>query len=259
MGRDGEGWCGGESSGMAGGELGRHLVRGRGGRLDEYEVMERIGGQGVSAVWRAVHRPSGREVALKQVRLSGLASSLRESLDCEIGFLAAVRHPNITRLLDVIRPINGFRFPPQADGCIFLVLEFCAGGDLANYIRWHGMIPEHVVRKFMRQLGVGLEVLHAHHIIHRDLKPANILLSTPGRNAVLKIADFGLSRSNVQLLGNITMSTSLPFSQLILPVLHPDCVDMCTRLLCKNPGNRLSFNEFYSHKFLRRNQDQKKQ
>uniref|UniRef100_A0A1D1ZE68 Serine/threonine-protein kinase ULK3 n=1 Tax=Anthurium amnicola TaxID=1678845 RepID=A0A1D1ZE68_9ARAE len=266
------------------------------GAVAEYEVKQRIGGEGMSMVWRAVHRPSGREVALKQVRLSGLTQRLQESLDCEIGFLATVRHPNIIRLLDVIR----------ADGCIFLVLEFCGGGNLANYIRQHGMIRQQVVREFMRQLGAGLDVLNTHHIVHRDLKPENILLSTPGNNAVLKIADFGLSRvvlpgqfadmvcgsplymapevmqfhkydekvdmwsigailfellngyppfrgrSNVQLLDNIKTSTSLPFSQLILPGLHIDCVDMCSRLLCKNPVNRLSFHEFYNHKFLRR-------
>lgn len=102
---------------MAEGEVGRRRAEGGGGGggggagvLGEYEVKERIGGQGVSAVWRAVHGPSGREVALKQVRLSELTGSLRESLECEIGFLAAVRHPNIVRLLDVIRVRPTFPF-----------------------------------------------------------------------------------------------------------------------------------------------------
>ncbi|KAL0926206.1 hypothetical protein M5K25_002417 [Dendrobium thyrsiflorum] len=82
----------------------------------------------------------------------------------------------------------------QGNGCIFLVLEFCAGGDLAAYIKQHGRLHEPIVRKFMIQLGSGLSVLHSNHIIHRDLKPENILLSTPTSDAVLKIADFGLSR-----------------------------------------------------------------
>ncbi|KDO43278.1 hypothetical protein CISIN_1g0262532mg, partial [Citrus sinensis] len=49
-----------------------------------------------------------------------------------------------------------------------------------------------------------------------------------------------------------------PFSgrnnvQLIVPALHPDCVDMCLKLLSANTVDRLSFNEFYHHRFLRRN------
>ncbi|XP_010911953.1 serine/threonine-protein kinase ATG1t isoform X2 [Elaeis guineensis] len=262
----------------------------------DYEVRGRLGGEGpFSVVWKAVHRSSGQDVVLKQVRLSGLTRSLRECLDCEIKFLASVCHPNIIRLFDVF----------QVDGCIFLVLEFCQGGNLATYIKQKGRVHENAVRKFMKQIGAGLEVMHAHHIIHRDLKPENILLSTPSNDAVLKISDFGLSRvvhpgefadsvcgtpfymapevmqfqkyddkvdmwsigaiffellngyppfrgkNNVQLLKSIKDSTSLPFSQL-LPSLHPDSIDMCTSLLCKNPGKRLSFDEFYHHKFLRR-------
>lgn len=265
--------------------------------VGDYELKGRLGGEGpLSIVWRAVHRSSGQEVVVKQVRASGLSRSLRECLDCELNFLAAVRHPNIIRLLDVF----------QAYGCIFLVLEFCAGGNLATYIQHNGRVHEHIVRNFMQQLGSGLWVLHSHNIIHRDLKPQNILLSIPSSDAVLKIADFGLSRvvppgeyadtvcgsslymapevmqfqkydskvdmwslgailfellngyapfhgrNNVQLLQNIQKTASLPFSQLILPSLHPDTTDICTRLLCKNPAYRLSFDEFYHHNFLRR-------
>lgn len=153
--------------------------------LDEYEVKERLGGEPpFTVVWRAVHRPTGQVVAVKRVQVSGITRTLRECLECELSFLASARHPNIIGLLDVIR----------GDGCIFLVLEFCAGGDLAAFIKQNGRLHEPIVRKFMIQLGSGLSVLHSNHIIHRDLKPENILLSIPTSDAVLKIADFGLSR-----------------------------------------------------------------
>ncbi|KAI0526778.1 hypothetical protein KFK09_002369 [Dendrobium nobile] len=248
--------------------------------LDEYEVKERLGGEApFTEVWRAVHRSSRQDVAVKRVQLSGITRNLRECLECELSFLGSVRHPNIIKLFEVIR----------GNGCIFLVLEFCAGGDLAAYIKQHGRLHEPIVRKFMIQLGSGLSVLLSNHIIHRDLKPENILLSIPTSDAVLKIADFGLSRvvhpgefadavcgsplymapevmqfqkydnkvdmwsvgailfellngyppfrgeNNVQLLKNIRNSTSLPFSEFILPSLHSDSIDICRRLLCKNP------------------------
>ncbi|WOL17716.1 serine/threonine-protein kinase ATG1t [Canna indica] len=261
----------------------------------DYEVRDRLGGhRPASAVWLAVHRSSGQAVVVKQVNLSGISRNLRACLDCELNFLASVRHPNIIRLLDAI----------QVDGFVFLILEFCPGGDLATFIKHTGRLNEDTTRKFMKQLGAGLKVMHSHHIIHRDLKPENILLSAFTCDAVLKIADFGLARvvhpgkytdtvcgtplymapevmefqkyddkvdmwslgailfellnghppycgrNNVQLLQNIRKSSSLPFSQHILSNLHGDSLDLCIRLLCKNPVQRISFDEFYHHRFL---------
>ncbi|XP_057495455.1 serine/threonine-protein kinase ATG1t [Actinidia eriantha] len=261
----------------------------------DYTVTAKLGGGTMSTVWKAEHRSSGQVVALKQVALSKLTRTLKNSLGCELNFLSTVNHPNIVRLLEVF----------QAEGCIFLVLEFCAGGNLASYIRLHGGVREQIARKFMQQLGAALKLLNSHHIIHRDLKPENVLRSSPQGDVVLKIADFGLSRtahpndhietvcgsplymapeilqfrpydekvdmwsvgvmlfellhgyppyrgrSNVQLIRKIQSCSCLPFSEPILSGLHPDCVDMCSRLLSIKPENRLSFDEFYRHAFLR--------
>uniref|UniRef100_I1PR49 Protein kinase domain-containing protein n=1 Tax=Oryza glaberrima TaxID=4538 RepID=I1PR49_ORYGL len=267
--------------------------------VGSYELRERLGGRPPSTVvWRAVERSSGSPVVVKQVRLTGLPSTLRDSLDCEVRFLAAVTHPNIIRLLDLI----------QTQSNLYLVLELCEGGDLAAYIQRNGRVEERVASNFMRQIGAGLQVLRRHHIVHRDLKPEmpqNILLSSPDSNAILKISDFGLSRvlrpgeytdtncgtclymapevmlfqkydggvdlwsigailfellngyppfrgrSNVQLLQCINRTMSLPFSEVVISKLRPDSIDICTRLLCSNPVKRLSFQEFFSHSFLR--------
>ncbi|KAK9713289.1 hypothetical protein RND81_06G017300 [Saponaria officinalis] len=57
-------------------------------------------------------------------------------------------------------------------------------------------------------------------------------------------------RSNVQLLKKIRNSRYPPFSQLVRQTIHPDCFDLCSRLLCVNPVNRLSLEEFYTHRFF---------
>ncbi|ONI01894.1 hypothetical protein PRUPE_6G165600 [Prunus persica] len=219
-------------------------------------------------VWKAVHRESGEVVALKQVFLSRLNRRLKNCLDCEIKFLSSVCHPNIVRLLKAF----------QNEGCIFLVLEFCNGGNLAAYIRQHGRVQEQIARKFMQQLGAGLEILHSHHIIHRDLKPEDILLSLSDDDVVVKVisvsqaikygsfifclffstmdrslhpGDYAetvcgsplymapevlqFERYDGKVLKNIKSSTCPPFDQLILSRLHPDSVDMCSKLLSQNP------------------------
>lgn len=45
---------------------------------------------------------------------------------------------------------------PQANDCMYMVLEFCAGGSLASYIKVHGRVKETTVRRFMQQLGMFL-------------------------------------------------------------------------------------------------------
>lgn len=58
-------------------------------------------------------------------------------------------------------------------------------------------------------------------------------------------------RTSVQLLQNIKTSTSLPFSPSVLSELQLDCVELCSRLLSVHPENRLSFDDFYQHKYLK--------
>ncbi|GAV71807.1 Pkinase domain-containing protein [Cephalotus follicularis] len=260
-----------------------------------YTLKSKLGESCLSTVWRAEKRVTREEVAVKQVYLSKLNKHLKKCLDCELSFLSSVIHPNIIRLFDVF----------QAQSCVFLVMEFCDRGNLASYIQQHGKVQEQIAKRFMRQLGAGLEILQSHHIVHGDLKPENILLSGLEGDLVLKIADFGLSRSvppgkyakivcgspiymapevlqfqnynekidmwsvgvilfelingfppfhgrtNVQLLQNIKSCTSLPFSKLVLPWLHPECADICARLLSINPVQRLSLDEFCQHSFVR--------
>ncbi|KAH9717768.1 serine/threonine-protein kinase ATG1t [Citrus sinensis] len=240
--------------------------------VGDYALKSKIGesSNSLSTVWKAEHLSSGDVVAVKQVYVEKLNKHLKSCLDCELNFLSSVNHPNIIRLFDAF----------QAENCIFLVVEFCAGGNLSSYIRLHGRVPEQTARKFLQQLGsslpafgAGLEILNSHHIIHRDLKPENILLSGLDDDVMLKIADFGLSctlypgnyaekvcgsplymapevlqfqrydeKVDMWSVGAILfelLNGYPPFSgrnnvQLIVPALHPDCVDMCLKLLSAN-------------------------
>ncbi|KAI3451492.1 hypothetical protein Pfo_008157 [Paulownia fortunei] len=259
--------------------------------MGDYILRSKLGESSLSKVWKAEHRTTGEAVALKQIPVSKLTRHLRNCLECELTFLSSVNHPNIIRLLDFFK----------CEGCNILVLEFCAGGNLASYIQRHGRVQECIAKRFMQQLAAGLKVLKQNHIVHRDLKPENILLFGSECYPVLKIADFGLSRILLpdesaetvcgsplymapeilqfqrydekvdmwsvgailfELLNgyppfhgrtsvqNIKASKSLPFSHLILPQLHPECVDLCSRLLSINPDDRLSSEEFDQHNFL---------
>ncbi|CAB3375094.1 Hypothetical predicted protein [Cloeon dipterum] len=82
-------------------------------------------------------------------------------------------------------------------------MEYCNGGDLADYLHAKGTLSEDTIRLFLRQLAGAMKALHAKGIVHRDLKPQNILLShnitsaksCPQPHEIrLKIADFGFAR-----------------------------------------------------------------
>eukprot|EP00249_Psilotum_nudum_P024259 c29136_g1_i4 orf=319-1134(-) len=263
--------------------------------IGNYIVMELIGAGSFAIVWKAVHRQDGIEVAIKEFDRRKLNKQLQQRMFVEISILKQIKHPNIVRLNEIIEAGNG----------IFLVLEYCAGGDLARYIQRHGRVTEATARNFMQQLGAGLKALHVSNLIHRDLKPENVLLSTCDDDAILKIADFGLARplgpeefaetvcgsplymapevlqfqkynakvdiwslgailfelvtgqppfegnNHVQLLRNIKKSSAVHFPGALARELHPDCMDLCQKLLCLDPVQRLVFDDFLNHKFMR--------
>ncbi|XP_042422063.1 serine/threonine-protein kinase ATG1a-like [Zingiber officinale] len=211
----------------------------RGRLVGDYILGPKIGAGSFASVWRARHRKYGHEVAVKEIDKQRVDSKVRDCLLKEVSILRNISHPNIVRFFQAI----------QTEDKIFLVLEYCAGGDVADYLNRQGIrgrVSEDVARHFLRQLAEGLKVLRENNLIHRDLKPQNLLLSTSDETAVLKIGDFGFA--SLQLFMNIMASHELHFPEDVS--LHPDCTHICKRLLRRNPVERLSFEEFFNHNFL---------
>ncbi|NWY92757.1 ULK3 kinase, partial [Loxia curvirostra] len=151
-------------------------------RLDEFILTEPLGSGTYATVYKAYRKGDTREVvAIKCVNKRSLNRASVENLLTEIEILKTIRHPNIVELKDF-----------QWDGDhIYLIMEFCAGGDLSRFIRMRRMLPEKVARVFLQQLACALKFLHDRNISHLDLKPQNILLSTP-ENPQLKLAGQGI-------------------------------------------------------------------
>jgi 5'-AMP-activated protein kinase catalytic alpha subunit len=103
----------------------------------------------------------------------------------ELRILQTIRHPNVVILEDVIYETD----------FIFLIMEYCQGGDLLEFIQACGSLSPADARRIFRAIIAGIEHLHANDISHRDIKPDNILLDSAGTP---KIADFGLSLDRVR-------------------------------------------------------------
>jgi len=97
----------------------------------------------------------------------------------EVELMKKVDHPNILKLLDVVK----------MSGKIYLILEYCNSGDLSSYISNSKSRRDDL--KYFQQIFLGLEYLYDKKILHRDIKPHNILI----KNGVIKISDFGFAKS----------------------------------------------------------------
>uniref|UniRef100_A0A8D1KCP2 non-specific serine/threonine protein kinase n=2 Tax=Sus scrofa TaxID=9823 RepID=A0A8D1KCP2_PIG len=156
----------------------------------EYSKRDLVGHGAFAVVFRGRHRQkTDWEVAIKSINKKNLSKS-QLLLGKEIKILKELQHENIVALYDV----------QELPNSVFLVMEYCNGGDLADYLQAKGTLREDTIRVFLLQIAAAMRVLHSKGIIHRDLKPQNILLSHAGRRKAsvsgirVKIADFGFAR-----------------------------------------------------------------
>jgi serine/threonine protein kinase len=102
----------------------------------------------------------------------------------ERNVLCSINHPFIVRL----------RYAFQTADKLFMIMDFCPGGDLGEHLQAEGRFSEDRSKIYMAEVILALEELHSQDIIYRDLKPDNIVLDSDG-HALL--TDFGLSKEDV--------------------------------------------------------------
>lgn len=153
-------------------------------KVGPYELKSILGKGMFGTVYLGRHTPSNNKIAVKVISKETLKPELQIRLEQEILCQRSVSSENIVKLIDVQKTENNF----------YLVLEYCEGGDLGNFIKQNGPVTEKIAQKWMQQITEGFKVLQKKNIIHRDLKLQNILMTENTTSAVLKLADFGLSR-----------------------------------------------------------------
>lgn len=147
-----------------------------------YQVGEEIGRGATSIVYKCKQKGTGKPYAVKTI-----AKSVEKKIvGAEVGILLTLSHPNVIKLKDI------FETPEH----IHLILELVTGGELFDRIVERGYYSELDAAQVVKQALEAVAYIHDNNVVHRDLKPENLLYSDESENAVLMVADFGLSKIN---------------------------------------------------------------
>ena len=155
-------------------------------REKEYEVgdyiIKKTLGQGTfGKVKLGIHKPTNEKVAIKILEKSKIIEKDDEiRVKRELEMMPKFNHNNVILVTEIFSNRDNF----------YIVMEYCEGGELFNYIVKKRRLAEEEAAFFFYQIISGLEYIHSLGIVHRDLKPENLLL---GKDHILKIIDFGLS------------------------------------------------------------------
>jgi serine/threonine-protein kinase len=155
---------------------------------NRFRIVGVIGRGGMGEVYRAHDLELDQTVALKFLTAVRFDDRARNRLRNEVRLARQVTHSNVCRVYDI----------GEAQGDLYLSMEYVDGEDLAALLRRIGKLPMDKAVEIALKLCAGLAAAHSKGMLHRDLKPANIMIDSSGE---VRIMDFGLAAISEELRG----------------------------------------------------------
>src|SRR5919205_1241837 len=153
---------------------------------DRYRIEERISEGGMGTVYRATHVLMEKQVAIKVLHPSLAADEkIVARFTREAKAASRLSHPHALTVTDF----------GEADGVVFLVMEYLRGRTLKQVIRAEGPLALARVVEITKQVAGALDAARAEGVVHRDLKSDNIMLEEmTGGQDWAKVLDFGIAK-----------------------------------------------------------------
>jgi serine/threonine protein kinase len=153
----------------------------------DYKVLYLVAGGSFARVYRAVHKDSGKVVAIKVLRRRYSDDAAQTDQFYREGLMGvSLRHPNIVPIFEAVSKGSSH----------YLVMEFVEGGNLRDFMKVRKKFSAVEATKIAIDIAAGLDYAYQRGISHRDLKLTNILLSSRGQ---AKLVDFGLAGADEKL------------------------------------------------------------
>ncbi len=153
--------------------------------VDDFELLRVLGKGSFGKVFLVRLLATGGVYAMKVLKKSEVVRRRQvEHTRAERRIMGGIEHPFVVAL----------RFAFQSTDKLYMVTDFCSGGELFFHLKRFRTFPEAMVRFFAAELVSALSHLHSINIVYRDLKPENVLLDAEGH---VHITDFGLSKDEV--------------------------------------------------------------
>ncbi|CAN0080614.1 unnamed protein product, partial [Scytosiphon promiscuus] len=139
--------------------------------IDDFSSLRVLGKGSYGKVVLVRRKSTGVLYAMKILKKGDVVRKRQvERTKIERRVLGNVEHPFLMRL----------HYAFQTDNKLYLVLDYCPGGELFFHLSRYKRFPEGVVRFYAAELVLALKHLHDNNIIYRDIKPENILLDADG-------------------------------------------------------------------------------
>lgn len=161
-----------------------------------------VGHGSLGTVFQAMDQETGQVFAVKEVPINTEdAEDLKFKMDLEneISICKDLSHPRIVSFLG----------HDYMNGCLYIYLEYMAGGSMNQVLSQFGPFDESLIAVYTREILEGLDYLHTREppVVHRDIKGANVLV---GLDCRVKLSDFGCSKRNMETMTH-TMRGSIPW------------------------------------------------
>ena len=155
---------------------------------DLFEFKEKIGQGNFGLVRKCIEKNTGKEYAVKIMDKNKIKKKDLQFIIQERNYMILIKHPNIVSLVQDFEDEN----------CIYFVMEYFKGGDLAKYMKrikenMKEKNLERIAAKIIRIIAQGVEYLNQFGIVHRDLKPENIVFGIEDDIKSIKIIDLGVA------------------------------------------------------------------
>ena len=151
--------------------------------MDRYHIYEAIGRGKHSVVYKGRRKKTIQHYAIKSVDKSQRPRVLQE-----VQVLRSLSHDLVLK----------FYAWYETQNHLWLILEYCVGGDLLALLRQDEHLPAKSIAAFGKDLAVALRILHRSGSLHCDLKPSNVLVDENGR---LKLCGFVSGCTAMSVLG----------------------------------------------------------